>query len=373
MQFEGQFPGPSNQNWDMVQATVTANVYSNLAFSKLFSLSAPNLQAVSTAAHRARDICLILDYSGSMRFSSLLGLPIGYDNGGSNSTGRSSNNLDTVYPAFGHYSAAASLIKGSAPSSPYDDANISATTSDERPPIVQDFYQDANGTPAFTSCALELQHHSRGRHSREDQLQQGRVVCANGVPDAEPRLDRHVRRQFREGRLCPPRLQSDHLGDVQRLYGGAGLLGQDVLHLAARSQERLADDVFQFPHGPGGQFPALEHQQRELAGPRRQRQQRLHHRLRRDLDLHPHGRSAGISAGVAIGPHRLLHADSPDHRHVGLAADRPQSAILESLYRLRARSHADQFQYLRCHQSAPARGTRVTATTSYGGSSRLRR
>ena len=154
MQFEGQFPGPSNQNWDMVQATVTANVYSNLAFSKLFSLSAPNLQAVSTAAHRARDICLILDYSGSMRFSSLLGLPIGYDNGGSNSTGRSSNNLDTVYPAFGHYSAAASLIKGSAPSSPYDNANISATTSDERPPIVQDFYQDANGTPAFTSCAL---------------------------------------------------------------------------------------------------------------------------------------------------------------------------------------------------------------------------
>ena len=40
-QFEGQFPGPSSQNWTMVQATVTANVYSNLAFAKLFSLSAP--------------------------------------------------------------------------------------------------------------------------------------------------------------------------------------------------------------------------------------------------------------------------------------------------------------------------------------------
>ena len=152
-QFEGQFPGPSSQNWTMVQATVTANVYSNLAFAKLFSLSAPNLQAVATAAHRARDICLILDYSGSMRFSSLLGMPINYDNGSTSNAGRSSNNQDTVYPQFGHYSAASSLIVGAAATSPYANANISTSTSDNRPPIAQDFYQDANGTAAFTSFA----------------------------------------------------------------------------------------------------------------------------------------------------------------------------------------------------------------------------
>ncbi len=51
-QFEGQFPAslPAGQNWNMVQATVTANVYQNLGFAKIFTLAAPNLQATSTAA-----------------------------------------------------------------------------------------------------------------------------------------------------------------------------------------------------------------------------------------------------------------------------------------------------------------------------------
>ncbi len=103
---------------------------------------------------------MILDYSGSMRFSSLLGLPIDYDNGSTSGVSRSSNNLDTVYPQFGHYSAAGSLLVRGAPLAPSIgssitalDANISATTSDGRPPIVQDFYQDANGTAAFTAAS----------------------------------------------------------------------------------------------------------------------------------------------------------------------------------------------------------------------------
>ena len=54
-QFEGQFPGPSTQNWNMVQATVTANINSNLVFSKVFNLRA-QLAGESTAAHRPRDV-----------------------------------------------------------------------------------------------------------------------------------------------------------------------------------------------------------------------------------------------------------------------------------------------------------------------------
>ncbi len=142
-QFEGQFPGPSNQNWSLVQATVTANVYSNLGFAKVFSLSAPNLQATSTAAHRPRDICMILDYSLSMKEGTFFGLP--------QSGNRSTNNMDSLYPQFGHYAGDSSeLQEATEPAAPYYDANISATTSDGRPPIIQDFYQDANGTPAFT-------------------------------------------------------------------------------------------------------------------------------------------------------------------------------------------------------------------------------
>ncbi len=144
-QFEGNFPGGSG-NWNMVQATVTANVTGSLGFSKLFNLSLPNFQATATAAHRARDVCFILDYSGSMRFASLLGTPY-YGN-------RSCNNQDPVVPAFGHYSAGsgATGMPAASASSPYGDANITATTSDGRPPIAADFYVNSGGTPAFTSA-----------------------------------------------------------------------------------------------------------------------------------------------------------------------------------------------------------------------------
>lgn len=152
-QFEGNFPG-STGNWNMVQATVTANMNNNLGFSKIFNLTLPNYQAVSTAAHRPRDVCLILDYSGSMRFSSLLGTPYTGD--------RSSNNQDTAYPTFGHYSAASSLIQASNASAPYGNANISTTTSDGRPPIVQDFYSNSTGTLAFSAGTATTASNNNG-------------------------------------------------------------------------------------------------------------------------------------------------------------------------------------------------------------------
>ena len=145
-QFEGQFPGPSTQNWSMVQATVTPPQSQNDLkwFSNIFSFL-PSLRAVSTAAHRPRDICLILDYSGSMRFGSLLGLPY--------SGNRSGNNLNPVYPQFGPYSSSNAGLQGTAPSSPYLDANVDWTTSDGRPPIAQDFYTSATGGAAFSAAA----------------------------------------------------------------------------------------------------------------------------------------------------------------------------------------------------------------------------
>ena len=36
---KGQFPGPSGQNWNMVQATVTADISSQLGFSKVLNIS----------------------------------------------------------------------------------------------------------------------------------------------------------------------------------------------------------------------------------------------------------------------------------------------------------------------------------------------
>jgi Flp pilus assembly protein TadG len=141
--FEGNFPG-STGNWNMVQAVVTSNLNNSLGFGKIFNLTLPNFQATSTAAYRARDICVILDYSGSMRFGSLLGTPY-YGN-------RSCNNQDSVVPTFGHYSTTSDGLPAAAASAPYGNANISATTSDGRPPIVQDFYTNSSGSAAFSAA-----------------------------------------------------------------------------------------------------------------------------------------------------------------------------------------------------------------------------
>ena len=143
--FEGQFPGPSNQNWDMVQATVSKSSGNCMFFSKVFTTSTSNLQSTATAAYRPRDVCLILDYSGSMRFGSLLGLgPSG---------NRTTNNQDTVYPTWGPYAGNSSLLLAPNATAPYQNSNISTTTSSGRPPIVQDFYTSATGGLAFTAAA----------------------------------------------------------------------------------------------------------------------------------------------------------------------------------------------------------------------------
>jgi Putative Flp pilus-assembly TadE/G-like len=149
--FEGQFPGPSTDNWSLAQATITTNIGNQLPFAKVFSFGGVNLQATATAAHRPRDVAIILDYSGSMRFASLAGLSASSSSPYSGVRTRS-NNPDSAFPTFGHYSAGAAL-QATSFTSPYEQANITATTNDNRGPIVADFYTDTSGTAAFTAAA----------------------------------------------------------------------------------------------------------------------------------------------------------------------------------------------------------------------------
>ena len=96
---KASFPGPSNENWSMVKATVGADVSNSLAFSQVFNFSGGNMQAAATAAHRPRDVAVILDYSGSMRFGSLVpGRSVLRA-----TAGRTTPDHDR--PTFGHYSA----------------------------------------------------------------------------------------------------------------------------------------------------------------------------------------------------------------------------------------------------------------------------
>lgn len=146
LRFEGQFPGPSTENWSMARATVTDNIGSQLPFARVFNFAGVNLQAVATAAHRPRDVAIVLDFSGSMRFASLMGTPI--------SGNRTTNNPDSVFPVFGHYSATATAkLQATSFTSPNDPANVTTTTSDGRAPVVGDFYTDTAGTPAFSAAS----------------------------------------------------------------------------------------------------------------------------------------------------------------------------------------------------------------------------
>jgi len=145
--FEGQFPGPSTDNWSMVRATVSADVTGQLAFSRVLGFAPGSITTVATAVHRPRDVAVILDYSGSMRYASHLGgMPF--------TTNLSSNNPDANVPTFGHYSdTAAAGLQATSFTLPFSAANYTVTTSDGRPPICADFYSDGNGTRAFTSAS----------------------------------------------------------------------------------------------------------------------------------------------------------------------------------------------------------------------------
>ena len=77
-------------------------------FGRLFNISSFNLTANATAAHRPRDLALILDFSGSMKYGSESAY---YLLGGGDTAG--SLNPDAVYPKFGHYYAISQRALGS--------------------------------------------------------------------------------------------------------------------------------------------------------------------------------------------------------------------------------------------------------------------
>ncbi len=231
--FEGQFPGTTG-NWSMVKATVNADVSNNMAFSKVFNFAGTNIQATATAVHRPRDISIILDFSGSMRFASLMGDPY---------TGnRTSNNPDGVFPAFGHYSdQSTAALQATSFTSPYDPANISSTTSDGRAPIVNDFYSDSGGTRSVHRGLVGLCRGARRRQLSEDESKHRFGLLRHGAgPGQLEQLQLDLGRHRRLERLRP-------LRHIQRLHARPWLLGQDVLPVAARSEsgQGLAASVLQ--------------------------------------------------------------------------------------------------------------------------------
>ena len=158
--FSVKIPKAASDPYTLVQVTVTAPSNATY-FGRVFNIASYSMTATATAAHRPRDVSLILDYSGSMRFGSLLGIPYTGNRNNGSSSASGSNNPESVYPKFGPYSSTSAGLQWTTATTlgsyQYSPANIteSNTYDANRPPIVLDFYQNPPYTdpdiPAFNN------------------------------------------------------------------------------------------------------------------------------------------------------------------------------------------------------------------------------
>ena len=130
--FQTIFTGskPATENWSAVKTAVTFSQPTSLA--KFFNYSAFSATASATAVHRPRDLAIILDFSGSMRFNSLPAYPAFGSISGS-------MNPDQIIPKFGPWSAITSEMQRTTQYSDSAPNNHTIETNDG-PPIVKDFY-----------------------------------------------------------------------------------------------------------------------------------------------------------------------------------------------------------------------------------------
>ena len=141
--FSTSFPPATGVPTTAVTATVTSKG-SPGAFSKILKFQLlPNVTATAQAAHRPRDVALVLDLSGSMRMGTCLGFDF-------YTSSRTSNNPDTLVPTFGHYSSSNAVLQGPSTNQTSSDDNYTISPSNTTAPnasygltYVNSFYQNA--------------------------------------------------------------------------------------------------------------------------------------------------------------------------------------------------------------------------------------
>jgi len=169
-----RFPRTStSQPYGAVRSTVNYNA-GQYAFARVWGINTFNTGATATAVHRPRDVVIVMDLSGSMRFQSLPGTPLStVDNPATTTTDESvsdpssgslprlkSLNPESVFPKFGHYSdVAGAALQGNTSYKTgggefVDPGNIS-TTSSSGPAIAEYFYTDVNATTKAFSRASD--------------------------------------------------------------------------------------------------------------------------------------------------------------------------------------------------------------------------
>lgn len=149
---------PTGKAWTAVKIVVAANQPS--FFSRVFGINSLPTSATAVAAHRPRDIALVLDMSGSMKFSSTYQWP---EPGAGAVSGLM--NPDPNYPRFGHYQRyptttlpnafmrTTNFLQGS--NEIYSPTNVSMD-AEVGPAIVRNFVFDPNNiaTPSSTVATV---------------------------------------------------------------------------------------------------------------------------------------------------------------------------------------------------------------------------
>lgn len=160
--FTPNFPSsPDPDAWSIMEVTINGSVPT--FFGRVFGVNSFALKTQSTAAHRPRDVALVLDFSGSMKYGCECALQTG-----NSADLRGSLNGDDNYPKFGHWYPISQRPLSTSATSPSSNgtgynpmrrtilfqdsggethaSNNLTMTSNGGPAVVQDFLSDSTGT-----------------------------------------------------------------------------------------------------------------------------------------------------------------------------------------------------------------------------------
>ena len=144
---------PASQPYTAATATVTTT--SPTFFGSVFGATPFNVTASASAAYRPRDVVMIMDMSGSMRFESMMGMAAAGSGATEQGQRTISMNPDPNYLVFGHYSnVAGAALQGT---TIYPTADVMAPPGNQVYPayggsaIIADYTSDGTN-PAFSAA-----------------------------------------------------------------------------------------------------------------------------------------------------------------------------------------------------------------------------
>jgi Flp pilus assembly protein TadG len=145
--FSPEFPPGANENYNLTQVTITHTF--NTTFAKVLGVNTMTVNATSTAAHRPRDVAVVLDFSGSMNNESDLWNCESYLGSYLNTP----NNTDPVFPQWGPYAPSfspAATMQCTSNSNLVGLCNVTQAVSGI-PAIVTNLFQNNRGQPAVAA------------------------------------------------------------------------------------------------------------------------------------------------------------------------------------------------------------------------------